>query len=1137
MATPKKNTEEIKEARSGVRELEKSIKDLSSAVSGLTRQFSVIGGSSRDMAKQVGASVIAAEDLRMNTSTIISLQDKLLNLYNSSANNLKSQADSVAALGKSASLRAATELKLAELNEQNLNKEFIKKNKLDGLSKEAINNKFVEFTIDSKIKELQKERLRLQSQSGDEVVAQLDLTKELIAELQQEKKSLQKAFETQEEIDSILKSQSAELKKQEVLKKTAASLEEKIKESLGSQSEELIEIGDAFKKSMISPLALVGALLGSALEEFGKIGRESRAFLDTSKLTVDQTEHLRHYAHDLSLEYRAQGVEMKDVLDSTNALVGQFGSLNRVSDKAVEKATLLGKSFGISADNAAGVMAQLQRSTGASAETAGNIAALGANFAKAAGVAPDAVMQDIASSSEEIAKYFKGTPKDLFKAAVEARRLGLDLKKVAGISQSLLNFESSIEDQMTASVLLGREINLDKARQLAMEGKLEDAAKETLSQVGSLADFNKMNAVQKEAIAKAAGLTVGDLQKSLEAQEAIKNMTVAQRTEYEKGLKALNDGNESAADRLLKEQRNQLTQEKIADAVSKIGEIFANVILPVIEPIFDAIAGIFRFIDPMLPLVKKILQIFLGWKAVSFLLNTQFFKTRGLLGSLAAPFQMIWKGITGAWNAMGNAYNSTKKWVSSLKEGDGITKNLWTKLKGVGSTIKQFLIGKGFKAWGKEGEDAIEKVSSKSKGFFDKFKELMSKMSFGPLKEKAAEVPTPAAEGAEGGGDLASTIQDKAKEKGGELIDSVTGKSDEAVDAEQKMASSPGEGIKTFFKNLSAGLSFMSSAKVKQGALNLIPAAKGLILMIPGALGAKLLEKLNGEKIQTNLYGLAYGLGDFGSAKVRKGAQNLMLAGAGFLIFTLALPGLLTVSLLGKVAGKGLEGLSKGVAAMGGPNIIKGALGIAVLGASIIPAAIAFNMLAGVDASAILAFTVSLLTLTAATIPMAALVSTGVLELAAIGFALLGASIIPFAVALAIAAPALQTVSTSLQTLVANVTGEQLLSVGAGLLSIGAGLAAIGVGGIMALPALLGLAAIAPTLATISSIFGGGEETGGATAAAEGGEGTGLNEVITKLDSLISAINNQPIQLVVNGKTLAEVVGRGTTRSGAATNK
>ena len=62
-------------------------------------------------------------------------------------------------------------------------------------------------------------------------------------------------------------------------------------------------------------------------------------------------------------------------------------------------------------------------------------------------------------------------------------------------------------------------------------------------------------------------------------------MSAAQRAEYEKGLAALKGQNMSAAEKLLRDQKNQLTQEKIADAVAKISEIFANVILPVLEPV------------------------------------------------------------------------------------------------------------------------------------------------------------------------------------------------------------------------------------------------------------------------------------------------------------------------------------------------------------------------------------------------------------------------------------------------------------------------------------------------------------------------------------------------------------------------
>ena len=46
---------------------------------------------------------------------------------------------------------------------------------------------------------------------------------------------------------------------------------------------------------------------------------------------------------------------------------------------------------------------------------------------------------------------------------------------------------------MNAQVLLGRNINLDKARQLAFTGQHSQMMDEVLRQVGGEAEFNKMN--------------------------------------------------------------------------------------------------------------------------------------------------------------------------------------------------------------------------------------------------------------------------------------------------------------------------------------------------------------------------------------------------------------------------------------------------------------------------------------------------------------------------------------------------------------------------------------------------------------------------------------------------------------------
>ena len=88
--------------------------------------------------------------------------------------------------------------------------------------------------------------------------------------------------------------------------------------------------------------------------------------------------------------------------------------------------------------------------------------------ARTAGVMPKLVLDDIANSTETFAKFAKDGGKNI-SCCCRTKKLGLNLDTVAGIAESLLDFESSIEKQMEASVLLGRQLNLDKARELALQ--------------------------------------------------------------------------------------------------------------------------------------------------------------------------------------------------------------------------------------------------------------------------------------------------------------------------------------------------------------------------------------------------------------------------------------------------------------------------------------------------------------------------------------------------------------------------------------------------------------------------------------------------------------------------------------------
>jgi len=85
------------------------------------------------------------------------------------------------------------------------------------------------------------------------------------------------------------------------------------------------------------------------------------------------------------------------------------------------------------------------------------------------------------------------------------------MSAVASISESLLDFESSIEKQMEASMLLGRQINLDRARMLALQGDQEGMMQEVLKQVGGEVEFNRMNVIARKKLAESVGVNVEQL--------------------------------------------------------------------------------------------------------------------------------------------------------------------------------------------------------------------------------------------------------------------------------------------------------------------------------------------------------------------------------------------------------------------------------------------------------------------------------------------------------------------------------------------------------------------------------------------------------------------------------------------------
>ena len=134
------------------------------------------------------------------------------------------------------------------------------------------------------------------------------------------------------------------------------------------------------------------------------------------------------------------------------------------------------------------------------------------------------VLKTVLESSNAIKLSTKGGLEGLTKSAIEASKLGLSLQKVSDIAGGLLDFESQIASELEAEVITGKDLNLELAQQAALQGDLATVASEVAKNIGSAAEYSKMNRLEQESLAKAVGMSREELADVLTTQENLNKL-------------------------------------------------------------------------------------------------------------------------------------------------------------------------------------------------------------------------------------------------------------------------------------------------------------------------------------------------------------------------------------------------------------------------------------------------------------------------------------------------------------------------------------------------------------------------------------------------------------------------------------
>ena len=349
------------------------------------------------------------------------------------------------------------------------------------------------------------------------------------------------------------------------------------------------------------------------------------SFLESDKIAGDLAKSLNvsyNEAAKLKTEFTTIANESGNIAVTSKGVAQSFSFVNEelgtsanLSQEMLSTMTKFAEVSGISRDVSKGINDLIIGTNQSLEDTTGEIMAQAKITSLQNGVLINSkdVYKEVSKLSAATTLSLSKNPKELAKAVATAKSLGMEMSQLENISDSLLNFESSISSELEAELLLGKQLNLEKARQAALDNDLVTLSKELSENIGTSADFAKMNRIQQEALASSMGMGREEIAKTLYLQDQLRGYTGDEAEDKRRILESqiqLN-GLEATQNQLknqtLEDLDSQLsTQEKLNKTVLKLKEIFVTVadslmpILSIFTDIFGVVGKIMQFLEPII---------------------------------------------------------------------------------------------------------------------------------------------------------------------------------------------------------------------------------------------------------------------------------------------------------------------------------------------------------------------------------------------------------------------------------------------------------------------------------------------------------------------------------------------------------
>lgn len=410
-------------------------------------------------------------------------------------------------------------------------------------------------------------------------------------------------------------------------------------------------IGQKIAKMIMSPWALLLGMIAFAVKMFMRFSKVTDMIGEDFGYMAKEGGKLNNEVMKLNAEGAHLDVNYDKFKQHIDGIASGMGVSAIEAVNLAAQSERLGIALGIGGSNAAKLKADFHMIAGVSKETTDNFLKQAVALAKQAGVVPSVVMKDVANSSEMMAKYTKDGGKNILTAAINAKKFGVNLSTVEKITDSLLDIESSINKEFEASVMIGKQLNFQTARQKALQGDVSGAMADVVSQLGGAAEYAKLDVLQRKSLAGAIGVSSVELAKFMNKQEEVNDLAKVTTEEMDK---------QDISDIKAENAISAFTQSQ--NAVKNLGDQISTGLLPQFTKLAELLGGT----DGEGGIVGSIGDI--GMKIAGWGEQMPFIGA-GVV-KMSSKFKFLAKGVASSFKAvMGNVAKGLKGGISSMAKG------------------------------------------------------------------------------------------------------------------------------------------------------------------------------------------------------------------------------------------------------------------------------------------------------------------------------------------------------------------------------------------------------------------------------------------------------------------------------------